>query len=129
MKMFHSLDYYKDTVRNLSLDVLFRLVGYLSHHKLSRSEEDTAELTDNRKGLRIGFTFRGQRAEIVLPYNPYRINHRKVVVQAEGEEVPLIEEVSAVPGLDEVIYSKEALEHIYERKIETVGFEDNEDDD
>jgi hypothetical protein len=129
MKLIHSLDYYKDTMRNYSLDVLFRLVGYLSQHKLSRSEEDTAELTDNRRGIRIGFTFRGQPTEIILPFDPYRISHRRVVVRENESEDPLIDTVSSIPGLDDLIYSKENLEHIYGKQIESVGFEDNEDDD
>jgi hypothetical protein len=127
--MLHSVDYYRDLFRNFSLDVLFRLVGYLSQHKLSHVEQDTAELTDNRKGLRISFTFRGQPTEITLPYNPYRLNHRRIVVREPGCEDPLLDTTSAIPGLDEVLYSKENLEHIYGKSVESVGFEENEDDD
>jgi hypothetical protein len=125
----HSIDYYKDTARNYSLNILFKLVGYLTQHKLSRSEEDTAELTDNRKGLRIGFTFRGQPLEIILPFDPYRINHRKIVAWEEEEELPFIQTVSKVPGLDDVLYSKKAIEHIYGKKVKNVIFEETEDDD
>lgn len=124
-----SYNYYKDLLRGFLLDLLFALVGYLSSHKLTHAEEDTAELTDNRKGLRISFTFNGQVQEIVLPYNPYRLTHRQVVVVSAKTGEKLIDAPSKIPGLDDFLFSKEALEHIHDQKIETVDFESNEFDD
>lgn len=129
MKIIYPLDYFRDLLRNYSLDVLFRIVGYLSQHKLSHAAEDTAELTDNRKGLRVSFTFHGRVQEITLPYDPYRINHRRVIVTEVNKTIPLLDTVSCVPGLDDFIFTKEAQGYIHDREIETVAFEENEDDD
>ena len=122
-------NYYKDALRGYLLDLLFTLVAYLSGHKLTHAEEDTAELTNNRKGLRVSFIFNGQVHEVVLPYNPYRLSHRKVVVIGAKNGEKLLETSSKLPGLDDFLFTKETLEHIYDERIETIDFEMDEFDD
>lgn len=123
------VSHYQDALRTFCLDLLFKLIGWLSHHKLSHAEEDTAELTDNRKGLRIGFTFGGQQHEITLPYNPYRLSHRKIIAKETPESDPVLEQMTSLPGLDDFLFTREHLEHIYDRKLGVVEFETSEEFD
>jgi len=125
------VSHYKDILKKYCLDLLFKLIGWLSHHELSHAEEDTAELTDNRKGLRIGFTFAGQQHEITLPYNPYRLSRRRIIAKefCTDYSEPIIDQMSSLPGLDDFLFTREHLEHIYERMLDVIEFETSEEFD
>lgn len=119
-----TLSYLKGTLRNLCLDFVFRVIGFLTDIRLScKNEEDTAELTDNRRGLRVWFTFQGQSHVIVLPYNPYRLSRRRIIFRKDLSSDPIIDEVSSLPGLDDFLYNRETLEYIHDV---TLGFLDLE---
>jgi hypothetical protein len=112
--------YYKEELRNLTLDLLFKAVGYLSGHNFVHVQEDTAELVHDRRGLKISFVFGGQSHKIVLPYNPYRIDHREYVVYSEDDSLPIANIRSTLPGLEECLFNKENLEKIYSKPISRV---------
>ena len=112
--------WFVEYIREKVLDYLFVMVGYLSSHKMVHVEEDTAELVQDRRGLKIKFVFGGRVREIVLPYNPYRILTSEYAVTCKGEELPFMDLVSTIPGLDDVVFNKENLSKIYGREIESV---------
>jgi hypothetical protein len=119
--MFSSLiSYCAEELRNLTLDLLFKGIGYLSGHKFVHVQEDTAELVHDRRGLKISFVYGGQPHSVVLPFNPYKIEHREYVVYAEGEDLPLANLCSSLPGLDDVLFSKETLGKVFSCTIDRV---------
>jgi hypothetical protein len=112
--------YYKEGLREFTLDCLFKMIGYLSGHSLVHVETDTAELVNDRRGLKINFVFGGQVREITLPYNPYQIDYKEYVVYLEGEELPKANLISTIPGLDSFLFSKEVLSKIYGHPVTKV---------
>lgn len=114
------ISYYKDELRNLTLDLLFKGVGYLSGHNFVHVHEDTAELVQDRRGLKISFIFGGQSHEIILPYNPYRIDNKEYVIYSDDDELPIANIRSTLPGLEEYLFNKEILGKIYAKPITRV---------
>ena len=112
--------YYREELRNLSLDLLFKSIGYLSGHSFVNVQEDTAELVHDRRGLKISFVFGSQQHSIILPYNPYKIDCTEYSIYAEGEELPIANIHSTVPGLDDTLFTKENLSKIYSCDIERI---------
>jgi hypothetical protein len=110
----------KEDIRNFTLDLLFKGVGYLSGHNFVHIQEDTAELVHDRRGLKISFVFGGQPHDIILPYNPYRIEKKEYVLYAEDDELPIANLRPGLPGLDESLFTKEVLSRIYARTITRV---------
>jgi hypothetical protein len=119
--------YYREELRNLSLDLLFKSIGYLSGHSFVNVHEDTAELVQDRRGLKITFVFGGQQHSIILPYNPYKINCTEYIVFEDHEDHRHMHLHSTIPGLDDILFTKENLSKIYGCNIEQIVSNTDED--
>lgn len=126
--MSTTLYHYKNHLRNYVLNQLFNIIGWLSNTNMTDVEEESAELVNDRRGLKIDLIFGGLQHTIVLPYNPYKLSHNKFIVKDKITGEILSEGASTLPGLDDFIYTAPIQGKIYNRDVEVIT-ETNDDDD
>lgn len=122
------LYHYKNLFKNFTLSLLFSLIGWLSNTTLIDVAMDTAELVNDRRGLKIQFILGGISHSVVLPYNPYKMNHDTVSILDKETGELLHKEVSSLPGLDDVLYTAPFQGRIYRRNVDVI-FDKNDYDD
>lgn len=105
------------------MNLILRLHG---EHVTCDSMEDTAEMSEDGRHMIINFVFCGTLRTIKIAFDRRRISSNIYIFRNKsGDEIG--REVSSVPGIDSVVFSKLNLMGIYPELSEIESITDDDD--
>lgn len=110
-------------VRISLLKILCASIGFLAGHKLTDHVADDAELSPDRRTLRLKFRFCGEKHLLELPFDPMAVEPSQFTVYDNDGKFIATAGIT-VPGLEAVYFSRD-YQSLYHRR--EVGFVEKKD--